>query len=54
MKQEKVYIYGKHALKEELFFSPEVVDRVFLPERQDDKKLASQCFRHWLYGIIAL
>ena len=39
MKQEKVYIYGRHALKEALLYSPQVIDRVFLSEKQDDKKL---------------
>jgi len=35
MKQEKIYIYGKHALMEALRNSPKAVDKVYLESRQD-------------------
>ena len=35
MKQEKIYVYGKHALLEALRNSPKAVDKVYLESRQD-------------------
>lgn len=39
MKQDKIYIYGKHALKEALYCSPQVVDKIFLAKEVDDLDL---------------
>jgi 23S rRNA (guanosine2251-2'-O)-methyltransferase len=39
MKQNKIYIYGKHALIEALTHAPEVVDRVFLSKDETDEEL---------------
>src|SRR3970040_276263 len=35
MKQEKIYVYGKHALMEALRNRPLAIDKVFLHERKD-------------------
>ncbi len=40
MKQEKIYIYGKHALMEALKNAPQTIKKVFLA-RNDDKGLVS-------------
>lgn len=45
MKQEKIYIYGKHAVEEALQNSPLSVKKVFL-ENQNDKKLISMISKH--------
>jgi 23S rRNA (guanosine2251-2'-O)-methyltransferase len=45
MKQDKVYIYGKHALLEALLHHPEVIEKVFLApglEDGDVRRLLSQ------------
>ncbi|PIR68453.1 23S rRNA (guanosine(2251)-2'-O)-methyltransferase RlmB [Candidatus Nomurabacteria bacterium CG10_big_fil_rev_8_21_14_0_10_35_16] len=39
MKQNKIFIYGKHALKEALINRPEAVDRVFLSKDNQDPEL---------------
>jgi len=39
MKQNKIYIYGKHALMEALANAPQVLDRVFLAEEKADAEL---------------
>ena len=39
MKQNKIYIYGKHTLKEVLLYSPHVLDRIFVAKGSDDKEL---------------
>lgn len=39
MKQNKIYIYGKHALMEALSHAPQVLDRVFLAKEQSDAVL---------------
>ena len=37
--REKIYIYGKHALKEALLYKPKSVEKVFLSAAIDDKEL---------------
>ena len=37
--REKIYIYGKHALKEALLHTPKAVEKVFLAVTMDDKEL---------------
>lgn len=39
MKTDKIYIYGKHALKEALLNAPEVVKKVFLAKSVDDSEI---------------
>lgn len=39
MKQNKIYIYGKHALIEALSNAPQAVKKVYLSPKQDDEKL---------------
>jgi len=39
MKQNKVFIYGKHALMEALQYAPQVLDKVFLAKGFDDAML---------------
>lgn len=42
MKEEKIYLYGKHALTEALLAQPEAIQKVFLSkEMEEDKELAS-------------
>lgn len=45
MKQEKIYIYGKHALVEALTNSPKSVTKVFL-EKDTDKELMKLITKH--------
>ncbi len=46
MKQEKIYIYGKHALTEALQNSPHVIKKVYLAPQASDAKLTSLIKRH--------
>lgn len=39
MKQSKIYIYGKHAVREALIYAPRVVRKVLVSPKMDDKKL---------------
>ena len=39
MKQDKIYIYGKHAVSEALRHSPHVVKKIYLSPRHDDGEL---------------
>ncbi|MCH7883542.1 hypothetical protein IIA95_03975, partial [Patescibacteria group bacterium] len=39
MKQNKIYIYGKHALKEALLYAPHVLDRIFVTKGSGDREL---------------
>jgi len=39
MKTDKIYIYGKHALKEALMNAPQTIKKVFLAKSVDDKEL---------------
>ncbi|MCH8050146.1 23S rRNA (guanosine(2251)-2'-O)-methyltransferase RlmB [Patescibacteria group bacterium] len=39
MKQNKIYIYGKHALKEALLYAPHVLDRIFIAKGSGDREL---------------
>lgn len=45
MKQDKIYIYGKHALTEALKNSPQSIKKVFLAS-EDDKALISLLAKH--------
>jgi 23S rRNA (guanosine2251-2'-O)-methyltransferase len=45
MKQDKVYIYGKHALVEALMNAPQVVKKVFLANN-DDKEISRLLKKH--------
>lgn len=47
MKEEKVYLYGKHALREALLEKPEVVGKAFLDDNaQKDDELMSLIKKH--------
>ena len=39
MKQNKIYIYGKHALKEALLYAPHVLEWIFVTKGSGDKEL---------------
>lgn len=39
MKQQKIYIYGKHAVGEALRFAPQVIRKIHLAPQMDDPKL---------------
>jgi len=39
MKQNKIYIYGKHALTEALLYAPHVLEKIFIAQESDDKEL---------------
>lgn len=39
MKQNKIYIYGKHALKEAFRYAPFALDRIFIKKENDDEAL---------------
>lgn len=41
-KEDKIYLYGKHALNEALTSKPEVISKVFLSENAADKDLLAQ------------
>src|ERR1051326_1098843 len=45
MKQEKVYIYGRHAVLEALRNAPQTVKKVFLAE-QNDKEMSALLKKH--------
>lgn len=47
MKEDKIYLYGKHALYEALFARPEVVQKVFLSkEMESDSELGALIKKH--------
>lgn len=39
MTQKKIFIYGKHAVKEALLHAPQVLRKIFLSSQMDDKEL---------------
>ncbi len=43
--QNKIYIYGKHAVEEALRHAPQVLRKIHISARMDDKKLRELIFR---------
>lgn len=46
MVQDKIYIYGKHALMEALLHRPKVLSKIFLAPQADDAKLRELAQKH--------